>query len=117
MDINFVEFFGTLAGFVAGVIGLTQILKNTLKIEKPFWKRATAWIVSILGAIAGLVLQQGWFAEFGDITMWQAWIKTVVVGFVGGLIANGTYSIEFVRPIVDFIFKFLEPKQTQVINE
>lgn len=117
MDFNFTEFFATLAGFTAGVIALTQVAKNLFHIEKPVWKRMTAWIISILACIAGFVAQTGMFADFGPINEWQGWVKAIIVGITGGIVANGTYSIEFIKPIVHWIFQFMEKKEPEVINE
>lgn len=116
MEINFAEFFGTLAGFSAGVVVLTQFINTLFKVQKSGWKQAISWITAIVACVVGFLIHAGMFADYGALNEWQGWVKTIITGLAAGLISNGIYDIEPVRIIVEWIFSFIK-KKPEVINE
>ena len=113
---TFMEYFATFAAFVGGVTLVVQFIKNLFKIEKKGWKVATAFIVSIIGALVGFYFQLGFFTEYGTPDTWQGWTMAGLTGIGGGVAACGFYDIKMVEAIVKWVWSFMktEPK---IINE
>jgi len=116
MEINFTELFATLGGFSAGIVVITQFFNNLFKVENSTWKQVMSWIVALVLACAGFVLQAGLFGDLGSLGEWQGWVRTAIVGIAGGLVSNGVYDINMVQEFVQWLFSFMKPR-TSIINE
>lgn len=114
---TFLVYFGTFAAFVAGVTTFTEFFKNLFKVTKKGWMIAIAWILAIAGSVAGFYFQLGFFAEYGTPDMWQGWLMTGLTGIGAGIAANGLYDQDAIEAIVKWIWSFMKPKQSQIINE
>jgi hypothetical protein len=110
------EYFGTFAAFVAGVVTFTEFFKKIFNVTKKGWMIAISWIISIVGAIAGFYFQLGFLTEYGTPDMWQGWVMAGVTGIGAGVASNGLYDQTIVEKIVEWIWSFIKPKQ-QVVNE
>lgn len=102
--------FGTLALFATGVVAVTEFLNKLFKISNDNFKQYMSWIVSTVLSVVGLVGQLGFFAEYGTVNDWYAWVLTVLTGFGVGLMSNGEYDIKQVREFLHFIESLIKPK-------
>lgn len=96
--------FATFVAFVSGVMVLTEALNRLFKVERSGVKLAMSWIVPVVLAVVGFVLQLGFFADCGSIDAWQGWVKAVLIGFGGGLCANGLYNREEMWTFLQWLF-------------
>lgn len=102
--------FATFVAFVSGVILLTEIINKIFKIENGTTKLIISWILSIGAAAIGFWQQWGFFADCGDITTWQGWVKTALIGFGCALAANKIYDREEIWRLLEMIFSFFKKK-------
>ena len=111
--IDILSIFGTLAAFFAGVVTVTELFKKLFNITNERYQQWLSWGVSIVLAIVGLVCQFGFFADYGTVNDWTAWVLTVLTGFFAGLGSNGVFDIQTVHKFIKFIEELLkrEPKE------
>lgn len=102
--------FATFVAFVSGVILLTETINKIFKIENGTTKLIISWILSIGAATIGFWQQWGFFADCGDITTWQGWVKTALIGFGCALAANKIYDREEIWRLLEMIFSFFKKK-------
>lgn len=102
--------FATFVAFVSGVILLTETINKIFKIENGTTKLIISWILSIGAAAIGFWQQWGFFADCGDITTWQGWVKTALIGFGCALAANKIYDREEIWRLLEIIFSFFKKK-------
>lgn len=100
--------FATFVAFVSGVIFITDALNRLFKSSSSNVKLIVSWVVSIVLAIVGFVLQLGFFADCGTPDMWQAWVKAVLIGLGSGLCANKIYDREEIWTLLEWIFSFFK---------
>jgi hypothetical protein len=100
-DPNWFEIFTTFAlnlvSFAAAVVAIAEWLVGRILQ----WDGAKAWIGSLLVAeVLGFVGYWLKLGMFGDLTLW--W-HVALVGFGGTLVANGIFSIEIVRSLLEAV--------------
>jgi hypothetical protein len=88
--------FATLASLAGAVVMITGWL-NTHGLKLTGWKaQGLSWVISMAIAFFGAWKNIGIFAET-DI-LW-----TALNGIAVGLIANGMYSVEFVKTVLELV--------------
>jgi hypothetical protein len=88
--------FATLASLSGLVVMITGWL-NTHGLKLSGWKaQGLSWVISLAIAFLGAWKDVGIFAET-DI-LW-----TVINGLAVGLLANGIYSVEFIKTVLEFV--------------
>jgi hypothetical protein len=94
--IDLSPYFTTLAGAASLVVLITGwVNTNVLKLEG--WKaQVLSWVISVGLAFVGSWKNIGIFAEM-DV-LW-----TVLNGLCVGLVANGIYSADLVKTILEFV--------------
>lgn len=102
--------FATFVAFVSGVILLTETINKIFKIENGTTKLILSWVLSVGLAALGFWQQWGFFADCGDITTWQGWVKTALIGFGCALAANKIYDREEIWRLLEMIFSFFKKK-------
>ena len=102
--------FATFVAFVGGVILLTETINKIFKIENGTTKLIMSWVLSLSLAAIGFWQQWGFFADCGDITTWQGWVKTALIGFGCALAANKIYDREEIWRLLEMIFSFFKKK-------
>ena len=102
--------FATFVAFVGGVILLTETINKIFKIENGTTKLIMSWVLSLCLAAIGFWQQWGFFADCGDITTWQGWVKTALIGFGCTLAANKIYDREEIWRLLEMIFSFFKKK-------
>ena len=102
--------FATFVAFVSGVILLTETINKIFKIENGTTKLIMSWVLSLGLAAIGFWQQWGFFADCGDITTWQGWVKTALIGFGCALAANKIYDREEIWRLLEMIFSFFKKK-------
>ena len=102
--------FATFVAFVSGVILLTETINKIFKIENGTTKLIISWVLSLGLAAIGFWQQWGFFADCGDITTWQGWVKTALIGFGCALTANKIYDREEIWRLLEMIFSFFKKK-------
>lgn len=105
-----VTMFATFVAFVSGVILLTETINKIFKIENGTTKLIMSWVLSLGLAAIGFWQQWGFFADCGDITTWQGWVKTALIGFGCALAANKIYDREEIWRLLEMIFSFFKKK-------
>ena len=103
-----ISMFSTFVLFVGGVIAITEIFNKLFKVENKITKLIISWVMSIGLSVLGFVLKLGFFAEFGDMSMWQSWVKVVLVGIGCALAANKIYDREEIWKLLEYIFSFFK---------
>ena len=109
-----ISMFATFVLFVGGVITITEMVNKLFKIENKIVKLIISWILSIGLAVLGFVLELGFFAEFGDMSMWQSWVKVVLVGIGCALAANKIYDREEIWRLLEYIFSFFKKNGKEI---
>jgi len=84
--VNLQKWLGTFALLVACVTFFATLLNGLFKTDKSWIRKAVAWIVALLLALAGKIFGIGFIAELD-------WIMTLVVAVLAGLGANGLFDI------------------------
>lgn len=102
--------FATFVAFVSGVILLTETINKIFKIENGTTKLILSWVLSVGLAALGFWQQWGFFADCGDITTWQGWVKTALIGFGCALAANKIYDREEIWRLLEIIFSIFKKK-------
>lgn len=95
---NPAEWFITLAAFVGVVMTITEFLKVYIFKTSGFASRFLSWIVSILLALLGWILQAGIFAGL-------PWYWIFLYGLSAGFIGNGIFDIGIIKAILSIIPK------------
>ena len=103
-----ITMFATFVGFVGGVILITETVNKIFKVEGTTAKFIVSWVVAIGMACLGFGLQLGFFADCGDITQWQGWVKTVLVGVFCAVCSNKTYDMNEIWRVLQIIFSLFE---------
>ena len=109
-----ISMFSTFVLFVGGVIAITEMFNELFKIENKITKLIISWILSIGLSVLGFVLKLGFFAEFGDMSMWQSWVKVVLVGIGCALAANKIYDREEIWKLLEYIFSFFKKNGKEI---
>ena len=109
-----ISMFSTFVLFVGGVIAITEMFNELFKIENKITKLIISWILSIGLSVLGFVLELGFFAEFGDMSMWQSWVKVVLVGIGCALAANKIYDREEIWRLLEYIFSFFKKNGKEI---
>ena len=102
--------FVTFVAFVGGVMGLTEAVNNLFKVQGRVPKLIVSWVISIALACVGFALQYGIFADLGNITEWQGWVKAVAVGVGAAWCANGMYDREEMWELLQILFSLFKKK-------
>jgi len=105
--------FSTLAGVAAVNVFITEAIVKGCKVTKNWAKQLISWITPLLLSIVGLLCQFGLFADYGQITDWQAWIYTIVTGLCLGLVSNGFYDIPFIQQFLEWLVKLFNKKNVE----
>jgi len=90
---NFGAWFGTLAGIAALTVFLGGVVNGLLKITGKVGKQIIAWVIAILLALAGNLVNLGFLAE-------ATWLMTLIYGFGAGLVANGIFDVAIVHALI-----------------
>ena len=109
-----ISMFSTFVLFVGGVIAITEMVNELFKVENKITKLIISWILSIGLSVLGFVLKLGFFAEFGDMSMWQSWVKVVLVGIGCALAANKIYDREEIWRLLEYIFSFFKKNGKEI---
>ena len=109
-----ISMFSTFVLFVGGVIAITEMFNELFKIENKITKLIISWVMSIGLSVLGFVLKLGFFAEFGDMSMWQSWVKVVLVGIGCALAANKIYDREEIWRLLEYIFSFFKKNGKEI---
>ena len=109
-----ISMFSTFVLFVGGVIAITEMFNELFKVENKITKLIVSWILSIGLSVLGFVLKLGFFAEFGDMSMWQSWVKVVLVGIGCALAANKIYDREEIWKLLEYIFSFFKKNGKEI---
>ena len=109
-----ISMFSTFVLFVGGVIAITEMFNKLFKVENKITKLIISWVMSIGLSALGFVLKLGFFAEFGDMSMWQSWVKVVLVGIGCALAANKIYDREEIWKLLEYIFSFFKKNGKEI---
>ena len=109
-----ISMFSTFVLFVGGVIAITETVNELFKVENKITKLIISWILSIGLSVLGFVFKLGFFAEFGDMSMWQSWVKVVLVGIGCALAANKIYDREEIWRLLEYIFSFFKKNGKEI---
>ena len=109
-----ISMFSTFVLFVGGVIAITEMFNELFKIENKITKLIISWVMSIGLSVLGFVFELGFFAEFGDMSMWQSWVKVVLVGIGCALAANKIYDREEIWKLLEYIFSFFKKNGKEI---
>ena len=109
-----ISMFSTFILFVGGVIAITEMFNELFKVENKITKLIVSWVLSIGLSVLGFVLKLGFFAEFGDMSMWQSWVKVVLVGIGCALAANKIYDREEIWRLLEYIFSFFKKNGKEI---
>ena len=109
-----ISMFSTFVLFVGGVIAITEMFNELFKVENKITKLIISWVMSIGLSVLGFVLKLGFFAEFGDMSMWQSWVKVVLVGIGCALAANKIYDREEIWKLLEYIFSFFKKNGKEI---
>lgn len=109
-----ISMFSTFVLFVGGVITITEMFNKLFKVENKITKLIISWVMSIGLSVLGFVLKLGFFAEFGDMSMWQSWVKVVLVGIGCALAANKIYDREEIWKLLEYIFSFFKKNGKEI---
>lgn len=90
---NFRVWFGTFAGIVALGTFVAGFFNGLFKLTNGFARQFSAWVVCILLAVIGNLINLGFLAEAG-------WLMTVIYGLGAGLAANGLFDTPLVYAII-----------------
>jgi len=94
--IDLSSYFGSLAALAGLVVVITGWV-NTNALNLSGWKsQLLSWVISIALAFIGSIKGVGLFAE--TTVLW-----TVLNGIGVGLVANGMFSIDLVKSLLEFI--------------
>jgi len=90
----FVSLLAGIGGVAAATVLLAEFINKFADLHKNL-ARAISWAVSI-----GLVFFSEWIGfGFESYLVWQL----IVAGIVGGFIANGYFTMSFIKPILDIL--------------
>ena len=109
-----ISMFSTFVLFVGGVIAITEMFNKLFKVENKITKLIISWVMSIGLSVLGFVLKLGFFAEFGDMSMWRSWVKVVLVGIGCALAANKIYDREEIWKLLEYIFSFFKKNGKEI---
>lgn len=109
-----ISMFSTFVLFVGGVIAITEMFNELFKVENKITKLIISWVLSIGLSVLGFVFELGFFAEFGDMGMWQSWVKVVLVGIGCALAANKIYDREEIWRLLEYIFSFFKKNGKEI---
>ena len=102
--------FATFVAFVSGVVFLTEAVNKLFKVEGSTPKLIVSWVMSLGMAALGFGLQLGFFAEIGDVSTWQGWVKCLLIGLGCGLCANKIYDREEIWKLLEQLFSLFKKK-------
>lgn len=98
--------FASFVGFVGGVILITEFINKLFKVENGRVKWVISWVLSLGLSAIGFWQQIGFFADCGDITQWQGWVKTILIGVGCAFAANKTYDANEIWNALEWLFSF-----------
>ena len=90
---GFSVWFGTFAALAALGTFVAGFFNGLFKLGNPFARQFVAWVVCIILALIGNLLNVGFLAEAG-------WLMTVIFGFGAGLGANGVFDIPLIHAVI-----------------
>lgn len=95
IDSGLLSFLGTLAGVAAMVLPITGWIKTLLKLEDSA-ARWLSWLIAVL---------LGGFGHFSNVGIFEdvGLLVSLLTGLAAGLIANGVFTIEIVKTILEWI--------------
>lgn len=103
--------FADFIAFVGGIILVTETINKIFKVQNSTAKLIISWVLSLAVAALAFWQQWGFFADCGDITTWQGWVKTALIGFGCGLCANNLYDREEIWRLLEMIFSMFKKKK------
>jgi len=103
--------FATFVAFVSGMILIIEAVNKLFKVENKNAKLFISWGLSIAVAALAFWQQWGFFADCGDITTWQGWVKAALIGFGCAIAANKIYDSEEIWRLLEMIFSIFTPKR------
>ena len=108
-----IEMAGTLASLLVLIITFTQAIKINWNLHDTTWLNVKAphFISAVLGgsfSIAAFFLEVGYFAEI------QTWYTSGFIGIIISLSANGLFTFDTVRAVVEALFGV--NKKTELTN-
>lgn len=106
-----VTMFATFVAFVLGVMTITEAVNKLFKVDNSTVKLIISWVLSLALAAAGFALQLGFFADCGDVSQWQGWVKACLIGIGCGLCANGLYDRNEMWHLLELIFPIFKSKK------
>ena len=84
--INLQKWLLTLTAMVGVITFFATIVNGLLKTDKSWIRKAVAWVIAVLLAVAGKIFGIGFIAEI-------TWIMVVVTAALAGLGANGMFDV------------------------
>lgn len=106
MATTLMTMFASFVGFVGGVILITEFINKLFKVENSRVKWVISWVLSLGLSAIGFWQQIGFFADCGDITQWQGWVKTILIGVGCAFAANKTYDANEIWNALEWLFSF-----------
>lgn len=106
MATTLMTMFASFVGFVGGVILITEFINKLFKVENGRVKWVISWVLSLGLSAIGFWQQIGFFADCGDITQWQGWVKTILIGVGCAFAANKTYDANEIWNALEWLFSF-----------
>lgn len=106
MATTLMTMFASFVGFVGGVILITEFINKLFKVENGRVKWVISWVLSLGLSAIGFWQQIGFFANCGDITQWQGWVKTILIGVGCAFAANKTYDANEIWNALEWLFSF-----------
>lgn len=94
----------TFVAFCSGVVLLTETVNRIFKVTGTTAKLIVSWALSLGLAAVGFWLQLGFFADCGDITQWQGWVKAILIGLGCALCSNYAYDHNEIWRLLQMIF-------------
>lgn len=105
------KMFASFVAFVGGIILITETVNKIFKVNNQTAKLIISWVLSLAISAVGFWQQWGFFAACGDITTWQGWVKTALIGIGCALAANKIYDREEIWRLLEMIFSIFKKKK------
>lgn len=102
--------FATFVAFVGGVMFITEAVTKLLKVQGSTAKLIVSWLLSLALAALGFAMQWGFFADCGNVTEWQGWVKAALIGIGGAWCANGMYDRDEMWRLLEMLFSIFKKK-------
>jgi len=104
---NYGVFFATYLGIAGIAMFLGEFVIRLLKLTQKTQKIIAIWVLSVIVAFAGMLVNIGFLAE-------ATWWETLIWGLFAGVAANGiwTSNLVFLKTIVEFLIGLIKAKET-----